>query len=207
MLKSFKKILILSILISMLSQTVVFASGKYEDNYYEDLEIEKEIVLEDVREQLIAQDKMEHYPYYEKLVEEIYQNKIDMMNGYRSSSYYAPNGGIAYRENEYTTSVDVYVPNEDISEVVANSAVNPIKLFVDILGFKIPSRLFGVIGLLGSIQSYGNNKILLKFRDEGDGAIISSYIDHTEGDRGSTVIIRWNTYPYINSDGEVIVKK
>lgn len=206
MLKSFKKILILFILISMLSQTVVFASGKYEDSYYEDLKTEKEIVLEDVREQLIAQDKMEHYHHYENLVEEMYQNKIDMMNGYRSSSYYAPNGGIAYRENEYATSVDVYVPNDDINDVIVNSSLNVSQVIIAVLGYFLPNRILATIGTLGTIQSFGNNKMLEKFKNEGDGAIISSYIDHTEGDRGSMVIIRWNTYPNINSNGVVIVK-
>lgn len=109
-----------------------------------------------------------------------------------------PNGAVSVKKNEYATSTYVFIPNKKINDILAGYSNNILSFAASYLSNYLGN--YSWIGyLLDLIQSINVSK-LEYFRDNGYSVIKMSYIDHTEGDRGSGGYVKWNNPYYIDSN-------
>lgn len=176
---------------------------KSENMLIQEIENQRLQSIEDIKAQLIDQDRLDHLDFYVNEISRFAESdKAFVRNNFNSSNIQssntlARNGGVAVNKNSYATSSYVFIPNKDINNVISQNSgllswAGDFTLSIIPIYGKIATTLLSLIRAI-------NTSLLYKFRDEGSSVIKMSYIDHTEADRGSGGYVRWNSYPYITS--------
>ena len=217
--KKIKSIIIISLSLLLLS-TNVFAFNNYDDqkenfdeyikeynDYIEFLEIEKNDVLKNVKEQLKGQENTEFYNSVLSDIEKMYDKKLgDSIVFYANKKYYVPNGAVVKREDKYMSAIDTYVPNKSIDRFM-NTRVIYKDVIAYVIGAKKLDNYFVSVALVYSIIDfvggavYHNNAI--RARDNGYGIQITTYENKQEGG-GTSFVVAWQDEPYVTTDGQLI---
>ncbi len=146
--KTAKKIVSLVMLVTMVWGSGVSAYAA-EQSYESQMEQEKVAMLEDVKQQLIAQDGMRFYPIYEKMIEDMFAPAT------RASQTSLPNGGTIYYKNYVNTGVEML--NTYYSDEAYNALINgdPVpNAFVDMVAALTVGLASKAVGALMAVHSF-----------------------------------------------------
>ncbi len=163
-----------------------------EQAYASNLEQEKNEMLEDVKEQLVAQDAMRFYPVYEQMINDMFTPVTRATN---DSKAYFPNGGTIYYANYLNTGVEMM--NTYYSDEAYDALINGDPMpgaFVDLVGnltvalaSKSVAALIGVYGFLSTAE-------MKRIKNAG-----GAYLCVTEDHEGyARAILAWKNHPYAN---------
>ena len=182
------------------TQPVFATNNENELNQYRQLLNENyENAIKSIREQLIEQDRLDHLHIYEKELKRIMESELSLhysgsivRNNARSS-----NGGVAIRYSPYSTSIYTFIPNNQINNILQAGPTNLLEWAKEI----VVDFLLDVVSsaAIRSAMNGLNKMHLRQLRDSGKHAMQMTYIDHTEGDRGSSAIYEWNNFPNVGT--------
>lgn len=217
--KKIYSLIIISLSILILS-TNVFAFNNYDNqkadsdkylkeynDYIEFLEIEKNEVLKNVKEQLKGHENTGFYNSVLSDIQKMYEEKLgESIVFYSNRRYYVPNGAVFKREDKYMSAIDTYVPNKSIDRFM-NNRVTYKDIIAFIIGAQKMENYFGSVGLAYSLidffggNVYQNNAI--RARDNGYGIQVTTYENKQEGG-GTSFVVAWPSEPYVTTDGQRI---
>lgn len=166
-------------------------------------EQEKELILNDIKEQLIEQGRLGHLKFYEDEIdnrlglntdsnENILREAQNGISFLRASGIKAPRGGVGINSNSYATTTYIYIPNNMIDKEIAKHP-DGISSWIAKIGL-------GQISIINGFISAVQTSQLRNFRDKGKAVEKIVVVDHTENDVVSTAYMEWKDYPYMSSN-------
>lgn len=172
-----------------------------EQSYAYQLEEEKAEMLEDVKEQLIAQDAIRFYPIYEKMINDMY---TPVTRATKDLKAYFPNGGTIYYANYLNTGVEMM--NTYYSDEAYNALINrdsTPSAFVELVA-KLTVRLASK-SASSLMTAY---KILTKLEMNRIKEAGGAYLCVTEDHEGyASAILAWRGHPYATYSSGATVNK
>lgn len=204
-----KKIVILCAMLVFMQANMGIVSAaemRYDSKIKTETELltNREEMLKQIEEQLIAQGRLDHLKYYEEaidsqlslgVVNDSYSNHN--VNITRAAQHYAPNGAVGVNRNNYTTTY-AYIPNYMIDREIYSSA--------DGISAWIINSGLGPIGFLSGVVSAINVEKLRSIKNQGKHALKIHIVDHSENNVNSSAYMEWSRYPYTGSHDTVRVK-
>lgn len=218
-----KKILSVILAIALLGQffpVIAFASSfekqNLEESLIKEVNVQRNKAIEDIKSQLIEQDRLDHLEHYVEIINKLAKSDIERIKenfnvsseNKTLSSYSlidAPRGAVATNRNEYATSTYVFIPHNQIDSVLAGHASGIISFaYATVASWY--AKIAWLPIMLAGIDAI-NVSLLRSYQNQGYSVIKMNYIDHTEADRGSGGYVKWNNPTKIDTSIFHNVKK
>ena len=205
--KSMAIVLTFALMLTLSLPMVAFENENQSTNYSTvellEIEAERDMLYDLVREQLISQDAEEYFDMFKIVADETIAEKYfpETIESRASQSIYASDGGYTYGENFYIDMHISYYDKRSTTNLYENRDSRDLENSLAALTwFGIEAMLgsFGLIGVTAGFSNWLSDKWMWEPINEGSGrAYILSTYDKQEG-KQIDLIWQWSNYPYMS---------